>query len=184
MARPSQRVGRSFGAHRDSRVGVVLPTGSSFPSARRGACTSGSRRGETPGCRRRTCPRWPLWSSARRRPDCESGCRSASRRDRKWLRRTSLGPIQRDGRPDQASSALRKFRVDLSSVVDREVPVAIRTKVTTRPGPTEVHGLGVGKSSARGDDHLDELIIGHANMVPGEHPGLPRRPYWATRYGR
>ncbi len=81
-----------------------------------------------------------------------------------------LSPFEGTEHPTRPTQLLERPRVDLSSVVDGKVPIALRTEVPTGPRSTEVHRLRIGEPSAGGNHHLYELTIGHAPIVPASRP--------------
>jgi hypothetical protein len=100
-----------------------------------------------------------------------------------------LAPFEGAKYLTRPAQLFERSRVDLASVVHGEVPVAVGTKLTTSPGPAEVHCLGIGEPTARGNDPIDELIIHHVHSVPDERPTCPHdagpgaahRHLWATQ---
>ena len=56
-----------------------------------------------------------------------------------------LTPFEGTKYPTCPAQFLERSRVDFSSVIDGEVPVAVWTEVPTSPRSTEVHCLGIGK---------------------------------------
>jgi hypothetical protein len=58
--------------------------------------------------------------------------------------------------------------IDVAPVIDREVPVAVGSKVSPSPRPTQADRLGIGETPACVNDHVDTHLIGHTLIVPGE----------------
>jgi hypothetical protein len=81
-----------------------------------------------------------------------------------------LAPLEGTKYLTWPTEILERSRVDLSSVVDGEIPVAVWAEVSTSPGSAKVHCLGVGQLTTSGNDRLDELIIHHVHSVPDTRP--------------
>ena len=77
-----------------------------------------------------------------------------------------LAPFEGTKYATRPAQRLEWSGIDLSSVIDGEVPIAIGSEVATRPGSAEVHRFGVGDLTASGNDGIDELTIHHVHSVP------------------
>jgi len=83
-----------------------------------------------------------------------------------------LAPLEGTKYMTWPAQILDRSRVDLSAVVDSEIPVAVWTEISTSPGSAKIHCFRVGKLTTSGNDRLDELIIHHLHSVP-DMPTLP-----------
>jgi hypothetical protein len=97
-----------------------------------------------------------------------------------------LAPFERSEYPTRPIQLFERPGINLSPVVDGEVPVAVGTKVPTSSGAAEVHCLCIGDPSALGNDRLDELIIRHRHIVPETRDLTRSRPplRWRLGFGR
>ena len=77
-----------------------------------------------------------------------------------------LAPFEGTKYSARPAQRLERLRVDLSPVIDAEVPIGIGSEVATRSRSAEVHCFGIGDLTAGGNDSLDELTIHHGHSVP------------------